>query len=476
VVRLVVFMGMMFILLTFLPEGAAAGPSATVQCDSYKMDLKGTTVMFGVSYTEHVVLEKVQKSGDAQGKWKLTNFEQTIIYPQPINFPMNQLDHHDVGHGMWMDVRTIVAGNTVHTQVVKSNIVLDVVGNRIGYVNTNVWCGTISGKQASFKWHKESPTEPTLTGPVSLQGERIKVEVTSPIMGKGYFFSETAPGVLTFTAAAKATPAKYSSQLVWEIEEAPGSEMMVVPADRTGPTIQVTFTKLPPKNSGFGPKKLSVRLKVDDCQVAATSDVRLFFPAFAKNNPGGSEPNWFYYWKQTSAATGPVRYGGGSNLCSTGASRDLGFYRNAIFDSVFYICNLRNLGDDFPFTAKKDSNGILGDVKVYGIDTFAVACRHENAHFSHYQTWWKQYRTTDKFMDTNRNGILDGKEQLLDKDGDHVPDAIEPGIGLNPNNRNTFGIGPEGDDEELLCWMAETHWQIGIADSQDWAKPGKQWR
>ena len=252
--------------------------------------------------------------------------------------------------------------------------------------------------------------------------------------------------------------------------------MKVEPANRTGPTIKVTYIKLPPKNSGFGRKKLSVRLKVDDCQAGATSNVRLFFPAFAKNNPGGTEPNWFYYWKQTSAAVGPVRYGGGSHLCSTGASRDLGFYRNTIFDSVFYICNLRNLGDDFPFMAKKDNNGNLGDVKVYGIDTFAVACRHENGHYSHYQTWWKQYRTADKFLDTNRNGILDEKEQLLDKDGDLVPDTIESGIGLNPNNRNTFGIGPDGDDEELLCWMAETNWAIGSVNSQDWAKPGKQWR
>ena len=93
-------MGMVLFLITSLPEGASAGPSATVQCDSYKMDLKGTSVNFGVSYTEHVVLEKVQKSGNAQGKWKLTNFEQIIVYPRPINFAMNQVDHHDLGHGM----------------------------------------------------------------------------------------------------------------------------------------------------------------------------------------------------------------------------------------------------------------------------------------------------------------------------------------------------------------------------------------
>ena len=55
---------------------------------------------------------------------------------------------------------------------------------------------------------------------------------------------------------------------------------------------------------GKGRKKLSVRLKVGDCEAKATANVRLFFPAFATNNPGGGEPNWFYYWKQTSAAVG----------------------------------------------------------------------------------------------------------------------------------------------------------------------------
>ena len=74
--------------------------------DSYKMDLQGTTKTFGVSYTEHVVLEKLQKSGNAQGKWKLTGFEQTIMYPQPVNFSINKVDHHDLGHGMCMDGHT----------------------------------------------------------------------------------------------------------------------------------------------------------------------------------------------------------------------------------------------------------------------------------------------------------------------------------------------------------------------------------
>jgi hypothetical protein len=475
--RFFLFMGMLFFLAIFLPEGAVAGPSGSVQCDSYKMDLTGTAFVYGVSYTEHVVLEKVKKSGSAQGQWKLTAFETTSIFPGTLPVQIDRVDRQSLGYGMWMDVHSVAAGNVVRASIIASNIVLDVVGNRIGYIKTNVWCGTISGKQVSFKWHQQSPTEPVLTGPLTLQGEQIKVEIASPKIDERYVFSEAAPGTITFTATARATPASYSSQLVWSVEGVPGSTMTIEPANATGPSIKVTYTKLPPQNSGFGRKKLTVRLKVGDCQVGATSNVRLFFPAFAANNPGGAEPNWFYYWKQTSAGVGPVKYAGASVHCGSGSShRALGYYRNTIFDTVYYICNLRNMGDDFPFMAKKDNNGIMGNVKVFGIDTFAIACRHEYGHYTHYQTWWKQYRTDDKFLDTNRNGILDDKEQLLDKDGDLVPDALEPGMGLNPNNRNTFGIGPDGNDEELLCWMAETNWPIGSANSQDWAKPGKQWK
>jgi hypothetical protein len=118
----------------------------------------------------------------------------------------------------------------------------------------------------------------------------------------------------------------------------------------------------------------------------------------------------------------------------------------------------------------------MKDVRVTGIDTFAVACLHENAHYTHFTQWWKQYRTGDKFQDANRNGILDEKEELLDKDGDLVPDALEEGLHVDPKNRNTYGIGPNGDDEEFLCWMAEATWKIGSADMEDWAKPGKQWK
>jgi hypothetical protein len=241
--------------------------------------------------------------------------------------------------------------------------------------------------------------------------------------------------------------------------------------------IKVTYTNLPKANSDLGLKTITATLKHNRCQAQAQKELRFFFPALAKNNPGGAEPNWFYYWAQTSACVGPARFGGGTGQCSINtSSRDLGYYRNTVFDTIYYICDLKNLGPDFPFVAKRIDGGKWADLRVTGIDTFGAACLHENAHYTHFTQWWKAYQTADKFLDTNKNRILDEKEEKLDKDGDLVPDALEEGLHLDPKNRNTYGIGPDGDDEEALCWFAEAGWKIGKADKEDWAKPGKQWK
>ena len=267
--------------------------------------------------------------------------------------------------------------------------------------------------------------------------------------------------------------------MTWTLPELEGSTRTVVPPEAKGRTVTVTYAGLPKSNAGFGPKTVTATLTREKCDVPfrAQKEVRFFFPALAKNNPGGGDPNWFHYWSQTSARVGPARFGGGSQTCGTGAgSRDLGYYRNREFEEVYHICDLKNLGPDFPFMAKRVEGNRWADLRVTGIDTFAVACLHENAHMTHFLQWWKPYRTEDKFLDSNKNNILDDKEKALDKDGDLVPDALEEGLHLDPHNRNTYGIGPNGDDEEALCWFAEAKWKVGSADKEDWAKPGKQWK
>ena len=340
------------------------------------------------------------------------------------------------------------------------------------------------GFEKSYSWR----IEPSPGLEWEVHRLRLKVEIGDPCpqaaqltirtqdQQERYVFSDGKPGKLEFTLEAEVTPAALAEEVKWELPDLPGAQRETIPADAKGKVLQVIYTGLPQGNQDFGRKTIKATVQQDRCQAQAEKVLSFFFPAFARNNPGGSDPNWFYYWKQTSAALGPARFGGDTGRCAIGAgSRDLGYYRNEIFDSVYHVCDLHKLGEDFPFTTKQWQGAVLKDLKVKGIDTFAVTCQHENAHLTHFTQWWKPYQTVDRFLDTNHNGILDDKEELLDKDHDLVPDALEASLGLDPHKQNTYGIGPNGDDEEFLCWLAEAGWKIGKADQEDWAKPGKQW-
>jgi hypothetical protein len=341
------------------------------------------------------------------------------------------------------------------------------------------------GFDKTFKWRDSQPdgksfVDYRLTLRVEIGEpctEKIQLAIRTQDGQDKYCFSEATPGKLEFTLTADVTPGALADEVTWTVPDLAGSTRTISPSNAKGRTIKVTYTGLPKNNSDFGSKTITATVKKDRCVGQAQKDLRFFFPALAKNNPGGGDPNWYYYWKQTSACVGPIRFGGDSIKCEIGAGgHELGYYRSEAFDTFYNICDLKALGPDFPFDAKQWVGNKMSDVRVTGIDTFAVACQHENAHYTHAMQWWKKYQTFDKFEDTNRNGIKDDKEKQLDKDGDLVPDALEKGLQLDPKNPNTYGIGPDGDDEEVLCWFAEAAWKIGKADKEDWARPGKQWK
>ena len=119
----------------------------------------------------------------------------------------------------------------------------------------------------------------------------------------------------------------------------------------------------------------------------------------------------------------------------------------------------------------------ISEVPVTGIDTFAAASYHENGHYSHFKNWWFAHKAANPFSpseDMNKNSIKDSAENQLDRDQDLIPDAHEPGLGFDPNKKYTYK-GIKEDDEELLAWKDESKWQVGSANKEDWAKPGKQW-
>jgi len=463
---------------TLFPLISHAG---SVKCPEVGVILSGIGgVGGGHTYQEIVELHKKRGGKGYNGKWQVHRFTQINTYPHPVKPPISTSNIVQFGHGMSMKCDAHAGGNQVISVCTGGNLTLDVVNNRIGSRITNIWIGKIQGDHMSLKFHKENPFEPTITGTIKkIRNGRLKLNISQPSSNQKYVYDTNSPGKLKMTLKASVTPPEYKSDVKWTIPEIPGSTRTVTPASATGDSIEVEFEDLPSSNSSFGKKTIQAEVDAELCKAEDTKNVTVFFPRDADNNPGGSEPNWYYYWSQTSAKKGPAKYGGLSGQCASGQSGDrdnlIGYYRYIHRDPHYFICDLRRLGNDFKFTAVRLRTNpfSIDSEEVKGIDTFAVASYHEYGHYKHFKDWWFQF---------NPNPIRSTGGHMkpgYDKDGDFIPNTVEPGINLDPNTKYTlrqYDPNIDLDDEEYLTWLEEAKWVIGSANNEDWAKPGKQWR
>ncbi|MCP4535913.1 MAG: hypothetical protein GY832_02105 [Chloroflexi bacterium] len=222
----------------------------------------------------------------------------------------------------------------------------------------------------------------------------------------------------------------------------------------------------PTSNSSWGAKTLYV--SIDGPHVAGQQgelnltgtasfvdndqSVKVFFDETGTQNPNGSQPNWFYYWKQTSAYSGTMGY---DSSVPSGRTR---------FENGAWRCYL---GVGAHFSA---AGGCWGGAS--GIDFFANLCRHESQHRSDLIANW---------------GANSGHDPAHDQDGDNLHDDMEATLvsGHVYDNQDattyndTFGYtDTPGDpllDVEDYCLRRQASWTAGSANSADWAHPGKQW-
>ncbi len=451
-----------------------------VQCPKHSMILEGTKPgMMGSTYHEHLEMHQIAGVGGYDGKWQVDLFRQVVTYPWVLNPPVHTDVKVDFRQGIWMQCKADTIGNRLVSNCTGGNMTLDVYKNRIGLHSTNIWIGKITGKNVSLKFHKENQYEPTITGTIKefAKGE-LDITVTAPTEEK-FVYSDAAPGVLEIELTAKVTPQQYEADVVWEIPDIGNSQKTVNPASGKGAHVTVRYKGLPKHNMDFGEKEFVARVDTGVCKASDSRKVRVFFPRDARNSPESSLPNWFYYWSQTPARKGPATYGDPLGYCqSTGTRADnlLGYYRSKYLEDHYYICDLTNLGPRFPFNTVKYQGDHFVSLHVEGIDTFAAACWHENAHYTHFRNWWFAHRAVHPFdpvEDFNKNSIKDSVESVLDHDNDLIPDSLEPALGFDPSKKYSFPVNV--DDEEIDTWFEESKWQIGSADKEDWAKPGKQW-
>lgn len=310
----------------------------------------------------------------------------------------------------------------------------------------------------------------------------IELKIVSPEDKSRYVFSDDYlldehSNKLTLELEAKTVPEHYADSIEWTIPDIDSSTRTVVPATQKGRKLTVTYKGLPPDYRDFGRKEVKASLKVDSCKIEQTREVQFFYPRDAKNNPEGKYPNWFYYWKQTPAAKPfgqnvRIEYhcaGIPMDKCACLQKGVIGQY-NPYYSGhkTVNICNLEtNTWDSSAFfvqlpAVKRSKPSTLSERVFFPytyIDTFAVAIMHEFTHFNNFFTFWP-----------------DGWKESEDRDGDDIPDRLEPGMGFDPNKKQTYWDGVDLiGDEEFLTLEATYDYQVGTFDEYDWAKPGKNW-
>lgn len=317
-----------------------------------------------------------------------------------------------------------------------------------------------------------------LTIDVAAARPRCSLAITAPTKGQRLVFSKATKGTLDFTLEAKATPSRFASHVTWSLPSLDSKTSLAAkPASQRGPKLAIKLEGLPDDVSGLGPKVFTARIDHKDCQTQASATVKLFFPRDAKNHPGGGTPkppNWFHYWKQTKAGRPKgqavvLKYGARTVGDCTKPS-NAALYHQKFGYKTIHVCDLGTFTPPYqlvlPVIDRSTAAKVTGTRTTRGIETFAVAVRHEFEHFLIDHNLW--------------SGVPIAKRPALDGDADGLPDAQEPGLGFDPAKFQTFlgthakWKGIEGDEE----WMAhETLKDIapGSMDKLDWGHPGAQW-
>jgi hypothetical protein len=284
-----------------------------------------------------------------------------------------------------------------------------------------------------------------------------------------YVFSDDKRGRLAMKLRATVTPGKYADDIVWTLPEISGSIREIVPQTARGPQVEVVYEGLPKRNEAFGPKTIRASVKTGRCSANAEKTVRVFYFRDQKNNPGGQDPNWSYYWPQTPAGRpgglpADIRYGG-TDFFKCGEPGIPAMYSSVALPDALVVCDLTKLGPHMTLVYPKVSQQVPSTLKtrqtatVTGIDAFAVAVLHEYQHMRNRKAWSAFLNQPD-----------------ADKDG--IPDVLEPSMGFDPTQHQTYyGNDPLfkniGGDEEFRAYEAMYPYAEGSNDPYDWAVPGK---
>ena len=180
---------------------------------------------------------------------------------------------------------------------------------------------------------------------------------------------------------------------------------------------------------------------------------RVYFEKDAVTNPGGSLPNWFYYWRKF------VPWGRIATL-----NYDAGLTGYASTDPMNRVTTISPLASQ------------LNDETTHrGIHTFYETLAHESHHIDLWEGWWGVGGAPVPANDTDADTYPDSWEST-------DPAAIAAGFVVGVDDNYSLGAGHPGYDyEEAECRAIERALNSNAYDGNDWsfdptnANQGKQW-
>ena len=210
----------------------------------------------------------------------------------------------------------------------------------------------------------------------------------------------------------------------------------------------MTKNPLPAKFDSFGPKTVKAKATIQGMAHTDEVDVIYFFPKDGHENPGGTDPNWYYY---------------GSQFVDKGRIKTLSYNPNLAF-----------YGSTYPDTRVAEVGSLAGgyndETGHTGIQSFYETLVHESCHIDIWEERW---------------GVGGSRNSTDDTDGDFVPDAWETSaIGreylFEVGKDDTYRSDEEGESadykyQEAVCREKEHEANETKYDEVDWSEGGKIW-
>ncbi len=307
-------------------------------------------------------------------------------------------------------------------------------------------------------------TSPFGTGPEITEPDQ------DPVTDNNFTFTYT-PGQAWPNGACNITPHAIRGSdvqwLEWQFPDVAGCIKSVTLGNWPYEYPVLTYSRLPNSNGSFGNKVVTVKRKPDNCTDTVT--VQIFFSGAddAVNHPGtgtGVTPNWYFYWKHTTASWGDPIY---ATSAAPGITEDDWAWTNWSPPDQAYKAFLWHRSNDTSIPP----DGPYRGTNYAGIDTFGYACRHEARHVTCDTAWWPNG------PDTGQGGLGVWPTNPVDSDTDFLPDTLEPTLGAAVGGPYTAGVRetfPGILDGERYTHFTQSQWRTNSAKAQDWSNPGQQ--